>query len=697
MIGCCWGDGMQELDRVNVQFVKGVGPRRAELFRAIEVGTVADLLSYYPRRYEDRRQISRVSQLEDGQEATVRCKVMAIGNKRVGPSMTIFQVALSDGTGVVYGTWFNQPYLESRFKPGQELILTGKVQRHRQLQIVSPEYEVLGAGGDTLNTGRIVPVYPLSEQLTQRTVRQIIHNCLHAYSGKGADPLPAELRGELRLCALPEALWNIHFPETPAALEAARRRLVFDELLPVQLAILLKKRQLARKSGSSKRSSGKLLEAFLGSLPFTLTGAQTRAIAEIRADMEKESPMNRLLQGDVGSGKTVVAVAALLIALDAGYQGVLMAPTEILAEQHWRTIQALLAPLGVPRHLLIGDMEDGEKASVREALKKDTPAIVVGTHAVIQGQVEFGRLGAIVVDEQHKFGVAQRARLKAKGVNPDVLVMTATPIPRTLALTLYGDLDISLLDELPPGRGEVTSHEVPPGEIEEAYRFIRDEVAKGSQAYIVYPLINENETLPLGAATEMAARLKRDHFPSLGVGLIHGRMERGEREAVMREFREGRIQVLVATSVIEVGLDIPRACIMLVEHAERFGLSQLHQMRGRIGRGGRRSYFFYSGRPASEEAQKRLAALARTTDGFAIAELDLSLRGPGEFFSGRQHGGPDLKLADLLRDEKLLRQARAVAERIVAGDPMLVMEQHAELRRILVRRYQGRFSLGVTG
>lgn len=688
---------MQDLSQVKAQYVKGVGPRRSELLSALGIQSVIDLLQHYPRRYEDRRQIRRIAQLETGREETIQGKVLAIGTTRVSRTLTIVQAAVSDGSGTVYATWFNQPYMQSRFKNGQELILTGKVQRRGQMEILSPEFEILsGQSDDLLHTGRIVPLYPLSEHLTQRTMRRIIHACCENYAESVPELLEAALRRECDLCRISDALRNIHFPESPAALEQARRRLVFDEFLPMQLAILLKRKQLAEIPGSSKKG-GELVRRFLESLPFTLTRAQERVIAEVRADMERTRPMNRLLQGDVGSGKTVVAVVALLIALDAGYQGVLMAPTEILAEQHWRTLRALLSPMGITPSLLIGEMSATEKAAVRGAVRSDEPLIVVGTHALIQEEVEFSRLGIVIVDEQHKFGVSQRAHLKAKGENPDCMVMTATPIPRTLALTLYGDLDISVLDEMPPGRGTVTTRWVLPEKIGDAYAFIRSEALKGRQAYIVYPLIDESEKLPLGAASTMAEQLKTRQFCDLSVGLIHGRMIREEREGVMSTFRAGLIQVLVATSVIEVGLDVPNACVMLVEHAERFGLSQLHQMRGRIGRGREHSYFLFSGQPGAEEGRRRLEALCATNDGFQIAEMDLELRGPGEFFSGRQHGGPDLRLANLFKDEGLLKLARETAARIAVEDRMLKMESHRGLRELLMKKYRGKFFLGVTG
>ncbi len=688
---------MRDLDQIQAQYVKGVGPKRAELLRALGIRSVIDLLQHYPRRYEDRRQIRRIAQLEAGRNETVRGKVLAVGAKRVGKALSIVQVALGDGSGTVYATWFNQPYMQSRFKVGQELILTGKVQRRGYLEILSPEFEILSAQDNgLLNTGRIVPVYPLGERLSQRSMRKIIHACLDGYAASVPELLEAPLREECGLHPVSEALRNIHFPESPAALEAARRRLVFDEFLPMQLAIHLKRKQMAELPGSSKKG-GEFVRRFLESLPFKLTRAQERVIAEARADMERTHPMNRLLQGDVGSGKTIVAVVALLIALDARYQGVLMAPTEILAEQHWRTLDALLSPLGVRPLLLTGEMSADEKAGVYEAIRSDGPLVVVGTHAVIQEDVEFSRLGVVVVDEQHKFGVSQRAAIKSKGENPDFMIMTATPIPRTLALTLYGDLDISVIDEMPPGRGTVTTRWVPPEKMGEAYAFIRAEALKGRQAYIIYPLIDESEKLPLGAARKMAERLRAEQFRDLSVGLIHGRMGREEREGVMRDFRAGRIQILIATSVIEVGLDIPGACLMLVEHAERFGLSQLHQMRGRIGRGGERSYFLFSGQPATEEGSKRLEALCATNDGFRIAEMDLELRGPGEFFSDRQHGGPDLRLADLFKDEKLLKLSRGIAARIATRDRMLKSEAHRSLRDLLIKKYSGKFFLGITG
>jgi ATP-dependent DNA helicase RecG len=688
---------MRDLSQIQAQYVKGVGPGRAELLRRLGIRSVIDLLQHYPRRYEDRRQIRRISQLEVGRNETVRGKVLAVGTKRLRKALTIVQVALGDGSGTVYATWFNQTYMQSRFRVGQELILTGKVQRRGYLEIMSPEFEILSAEDNgLLNTGRIAPVYPLSEHLSQRAMRKIVHACIEGYAASTPELLEASLREECGLSPVSEAIRNIHFPDSPAALEAARRRLVFDEFLPMQLAIHLKRKQLAELPGSSKKG-GELVRRFLKSLPFELTRAQERVIAEVGADMGRVHPMNRLLQGDVGSGKTVVAIVALLIALDARYQGVLMAPTEILAEQHWRTLDALLAPLGIRPYLLTGEMSLAEKAGVYEAIRSNSPLILVGTHAVLQGDVEFSRLGIVVVDEQHRFGVSQRAAIRSKGENPDFMVMTATPIPRTLALTLYGDLDVSVIDEMPPGRGTVVTRWVPPEKMGEAYAFVRAEALKGHQAYIIYPLVEESEKLPLNAARNMAASLSKEQFRDLRVGLIHGRMGREEREEVMRDFRAGRILILVATSVIEVGLDVPGACLMLVEHAERFGLSQLHQMRGRIGRGKKRSYFLFSGQPATEEGIKRLKALCATNDGFRIAEMDLELRGPGEFFSDRQHGGPDLRLADPFKDEELLKLSREIAARIAGSDRRLKSESHRALRELLIKKYSGKFFLGITG
>ncbi|MDD5556287.1 MAG: ATP-dependent DNA helicase RecG [bacterium] len=690
---------MAEAAETKVQYVKGVGPRRAAVLGALGISTVADLLRHYPRRYEDRSRIRPIAEVREGEEETVRGRVLALGTKRLRGGLLLFQAAVGDGSGVALGTWFNQPYLESRFKRGEEVILTGKARRRRgELQILSPEYEVVApAADDALNTGRIVPVYPLTEGLSQRSMRAIMHACLDRHADAVPDLVPPAVREEAGLPAAAEALREIHFPADPASLERARRRIVFEEFLLMQVAIVLKRRQLAELPGSPKRGGGPLLAAFLSSLPFALTGAQRRALDEIAADMARERPMHRLLQGDVGSGKTVVAVAALLAAIDSGFQGALAAPTEILAEQHWRTLRSLAAALPVEVRLLTAGVPQPEREAALEAARSGRPAILVGTHALMEGEVAFDRLGLVVVDEQHRFGVVQRARLRGKGRNPDVLVMTATPIPRTLALTLYGDLDVSVLDEMPPGRGTVVTRRVPPGAIGKAYDFIRREASAGRQAYIVYPLVDESERLPLGAARAMAERLSREHFPGLRVGLVHGRMRREERESVMTAFREGRVHVLVATSVIEVGLDVPNACVMLVEHAERFGLAQLHQMRGRIGRGRERSYFLLDGSPATEEAARRLRALEETADGFRIAEIDLEIRGPGEFFSGRQHGAAALRLARLDRDGEVLRAARTAAERIADRDRWLRDPAHRLLRRELIRNYSGRFLLGTIG
>jgi ATP-dependent DNA helicase RecG len=546
--------------------------------------------------------------------------------------------------------------------------------------------------------GRIVPVYGLTEGLPQRPMRVLLHTAVELAAAEAPEPLPEAVRLRHELPAAAEAYRAIHFPETAEDAEAARRRFVFEDFLLLQVGLALRRRREALRPGHVIAPPGRLVERLLAALPFALTAAQRRVWEEIRADLARPAPMNRLLQGDVGSGKTIVAVMALLTAVEAGFQAALMAPTEILAEQHLGTVRALLEPLGVPVALLTA----GQKGKVREAalaaVQGGAAPVALGTHALIEEGVAFRRLGLAVVDEQHRFGVLQRASLRAKGQHPDVLVMTATPIPRSLALTLYGDLDVSVLDELPPGRQRITTAWRTEPKRREIYEFIRGELAAGRQAYVVYPLVEESETADLKAATAMAGRLSTEVFPEFRVGLIHGRMGIEAKDTVMRAFKAGEIHVLAATTVIEVGIDVPNATVMLVEHAERFGLAQLHQLRGRVGRGSGRSYciLLASAHP-SDEGRQRLEAMVETQDGFRIAEADLQIRGPGEFFGTRQAGLPEFRAANLLTDGRLLETARQEALSLIAEDPGLRRPAHRVLREALVARWQDGLDLSSVG
>jgi len=679
-----------------------VGPQRARLLERLGLVTIRDALDYFPRRYEDRRQLVPFRQLRVGEAQLTGGTVIGVSPPPRARPRAPLQVLLRDATGFLTAVFFNQPYLAQVFRRGQHVVLYGKPARRGArgpLVMPHPEFEVVDEDDEaSLHMGRIVPVYGLTEGLGQRPLRSLLHRVVEGFAAQVPDGLPEELRRRRALLPVADAYGAIHFPESLEVAEAARRRFVLEDFLLLQVGLAIRRRRLGQRPGHAIAPPGLLVDRLLTTLPFSLTAAQQRVWAEIRADMARPAPMSRLLQGDVGSGKTVVAVMALLTAVEAGFQAALMAPTEILAEQHVGTVRALVEPLGIPVALLTAGRKAREREAVLEGLRAGTAPLVVGTHALIQEEVAFHRLGLAVVDEQHRFGVLQRASLRAKGRYPDVLVMTATPIPRTLALTLYGDLDVSVLDELPPGRKPVTTVWRTEARRAEIYQFIRRQLAEGRQAYVVCPLVEETEASDLKAATAMAERLGREVFPDYRVGLIHGRMGLEAKDAVMRAFTAGEIHVLVATTVIEVGIDVPNATVMLVEHAERFGLAQLHQLRGRVGRGGARSYciLLAAGQP-SEEAQRRLQAMCETQDGFRIAETDLALRGPGEFFGTRQAGLPEFRAANLLTDGRLLEEARQEALALVRRDPDLRLPEHQALRQALLARWRGRLDLAAVG
>ncbi len=647
--------------RTPLQFLKGVGPRRAAQLERKGLRTVEDALFFLPLRHEDRTRLVPFRSLQPGQVATCSGTIVGLSPPPPGRSRAPLVVMLRDESGYAQASWFHGAYLARVFERGQRLVLHGKVTRFKGAVVIQqPDYEIVESGDDErLHTGRLVPVYSLTEGLAQRALRALLWRIVDTFARDVPEALPDAVRARRKLVTLAQALRDCHFPETDAALGTARRRLTFDD---------------------------------------PLTGAQERVWNEIRRAMAAPFPMHRLLQGDVGSGKTIVAALAVLTAIEAGYQAAVMAPTEILAEQHVFTFRQLLEPLGVPVTLLTSSLKPRERAARRAGIAAGDVACVVGTHALVQEGVEFRRLGLAVVDEQHRFGVEQRARLRGKGEHPDLLVMTATPIPRTLALTLYGDLDVSVLDELPPGRRPVVTVARTESKRREIYAFLRDEIGRGRQAYVVYPLVEESEALDLKAATDMARHLAEDVFPDLHVGLIHGRLGFEEKDEVMRRFKAREIHILVSTTVIEVGIDVANASVMLVEHAERFGLSQLHQLRGRVGRGPWKSVciLLTSGR-LTEEAKRRIDAMVATNDGFKIAEVDLELRGPGEFFGTRQSGLPEFRTADLLRDAAVLEEARQEAQAIIAADPELREPAHGALRASLLSRWRGKLALASAG
>ncbi|MDN5326780.1 MAG: ATP-dependent helicase RecG [Moorella sp. (in: firmicutes)] len=648
-----------------VATLKYVGHQRAARLSRLGIQTIGDLLWHFPRRYEDRRQLKDLAEVTTGEVATVQVTIRAWQEKEVRPRLRLIRALIQGQQGTGFAVWFNQPHLKRQMPAGTRVILTGKVRyRDYQPEIQVIDYETLGEGDPGLHTGRIVPFYALTAGLSQRWLRLVIHLALETVAGDLPEVLPPSLCRRYRLIPRLQALKYIHFPPDAAGLHQARRRLKYEELLIWELGLNLHRAQQEQgRQGIAHTPANNLVNRMVDSLPFKLTTAQARALAEILADMEAPRPMARLLQGDVGSGKTVVAAVAMVKAVAGGWQAALMAPTEVLAEQHSRTLGQLLAPLQIPVVTLTGSTPRTERQTILAGLASGQLPLVVGTHALIQDDVSFKSLGLVVIDEQHRFGVDQRAALQTKGECPDLLVMTATPIPRTLALAIYGDLDISALDELPPGRQPVATYVITEKQRPRAYRLIEREIRAGHQAYVICPVIDTNDDVAAEAATAMARKLQEEVFPGYPVGLVHGRLRPAEKEEVMNAFREGKIAVLVATTVVEVGVDVPNATVMLIEGAERLGLAQLHQLRGRVGRGTAAAHCFLVTR-GSPAARERLAILTTNRDGFAIAEADLRLRGPGEFFGTRQHGLPEFRLAQLPGDSRILEQARQDAREI---------------------------------
>ena len=676
----------------SAQFLKSVGPRRAEALARLDVHTARDLLFHVPRRYEDASTVTRIDKVRIGDDVTVIGEVAAKGVLPTRTGLRVFQLVLRDQSGSIECSFPGQPFLDRTFRRGDIVLVTGVVRFFHGKQIQPREYVVLGNSEEGVEAaGKVLPIYAATEGLSQKVLRSIIEQNLDRLLPllSTEDAVPRALTEAASLPTLMQAVAALHRPETLRDAERGRRRLAFDELLFLQLLHASARRHnAAERAGTAFVRTDELIAPLYRALPFELTGAQTRAVAEIFADMAAPHRMNRMLQGDVGSGKTVVALFAMLLALESGYQAALMAPTEILAEQHARTLSALLQPLGITVTLLTGRLPAAEKRAAHDAIASGDARIVIGTHALIQEAVQFRRLGLAITDEQHRFGVKQRLALAQHGDGVDVLVMSATPIPRSLALTLYGDLDLSILDELPPGRQTIRTAVRAESARDRVYDFVRAEVEKGRQAYIVYPLVEESEKLELRAASAEYERLASEVFPQLRLGLLHGQMQGEQKDTVMQSFALGEIDVLVATTVIEVGIDVANATVMVIEHAERFGLSQLHQLRGRVGRGAEQSCILIAG-----EGAERLQVLARTDDGFEIARADLSLRGMGDFFGARQHGLPDFRFFDPLKDDDLMFRARDAADGIIAADPTLSHPDHAGLRQVLTRRFAERAAL----
>jgi ATP-dependent DNA helicase RecG len=734
-----------------VQFVKGVGPQRSAALADAGIRSVHDLLLHVPRKYLDRTAIVTIAQMRaslasppapaaGGAELPVRREFTVLGEVRSFRvagygAKSRFLLVLGDATGSLQCVWFGGvQYWKRMFRVGETLAVSGEPTVYGNvLQFIHPDIDRLTSGGDdaspaepstvqwidSLRSGGLVPLYPSGQDLVRVGLdsagfRRAIANALHAFGHGVSELLPPAIVAARSLMPPAAALSGVHFPRSMADLDGALRRLKYEELFLFQLKLALKRsRTKMLADGISFPLKSRLARNLVDSLPFELTRAQVRVINEISADMHSPRSMNRLLQGDVGSGKTVVALLSMLIAVDSGYQAVFMAPTELLAEQHYRTLSALLKNQPVNIRLLVGAQRSVLRRDVLEDVRRGTAQIIVGTHALFEKEVEFAKLGFVVIDEQHRFGVMQRASLREKGRNPDVLVMTATPIPRTLSLTLYGDLDVSVIDELPKDRKPIKTVLKSDGEEEEVARFVRGEIARGRQAYYVYPLIEESEKLDLKAAAVRVEHLRRELFPGLRVGLIHGRLAGEERDEIMERFKNGEIDVLVATTVIEVGIDVPNASVMVIENAERFGLAQLHQLRGRVGRGGDQSFCvlvakkWIAGKAARAAArgdaaasldqdrlaERRLATMVSTTDGFVIAETDLRLRGPGDFFGTRQSGVPEFRVADILADAKLLDDARDDAVALIERDPRLALEEHRALASHLRSRYRDEMML----
>jgi ATP-dependent DNA helicase RecG len=687
----------------DIQYLKGVGPRKGDVLKKNGIQTVIDLFYYVPRKYLDRSLITPLESVEEGMTVTVLGTVGAAGITKGRRNR--FVVFLEDKGGQIELVWFSgYRYLEKAFAPGDVLCASGTARRYGRVYLPHPEFEIVGSADDEMiHTGRLIPIYAESSSLKNiglhsRGLRRIVKPALSRLEENPCETIPDRWREKYGIYELTRAITQVHFPESLEKADSGRQRLAFEELFYLELILAGRHKSRRLKPDGVSLDPPKINgRRLLHNLGFELTKAQRKALNEIYGDMNAAYQMNRLIQGDVGSGKTIVAALAMLGAIESGYQAAIMAPTEILAEQHFYTFSSLFDSLGIKTILLSGSIKGKERSRALDEIASAEAGVVVGTHALIQEGVEFSKLGFIVVDEQHRFGVAQRGNLQAKGINPDILVMTATPIPRTLAMTIYGDLDVTVIDEMPPGRIPVSTKYVTEDKRNQMYEFIRGKVSEGQSAYIVYPLVEETEKSDLKAATEACDHLKKDVFPGIEIGLLHGRLKSEEKLRIMKDFKAGRIRILSATTVVEVGLDIPSASIMVIEHAERFGLSQLHQLRGRVGRSRNKSYcFLLTGERVGDDALRRIEALTDTSDGFKIAEIDLEIRGPGEIFGTKQHGLPELRVARLT-DTRLVELARRLAFDMIDDDPGLKSASNVTVKTILKRRMKGKLKYGKIG
>lgn len=679
---------MNDLNK-EIQFVKGIGPKRAEKLHKLNIFTLKDLIYYFPRQYEDRSKVKKINQLENEEKVTIKGVITRMDSYSPKKGMNIIRMDMRDDTGYIKLSFFNQEYIKRAFKSGDSIVVFGKVKIENNFKEFVP-IEIEHYSSKPQSNCKIEPVYPLTYGLSNKELQGIIRSVLTKEEFKVKEYLPTYILEKYKLCGIDFAVRNIHSPSNKEALKIALYRLVFEEFLILQLGLFYFKNGVNESSGIEFKENEKLND-IIESLPFKLTKAQNRALSEIAQDMTSSKVMNRLVQGDVGSGKTVVALLALAIAVLNGYQGALMAPTEILASQHYDSFKEILERFNIKSELLVGSLTKKQKEKVLEKVKNQEVDILIGTHALIEDKVEFKNLGIVITDEQHRFGVRQRGRLSNKGDSPDILVMTATPIPRTLALILYGDLDISIIDELPPGRQPIETIAIEHKRRNEAYEnLVRSEVQKGRQVYVVCPLVEESEKIEATAASELVEELKREFFSDLRVGLLHGKMRPAEKDAIMDDFKNKKLDILVSTTVIEVGVNVPNATLMIIENAERFGLAQLHQLRGRVGRGKHKSYCILIYNSKTEVCKERMAIMEETTDGFKISQKDLEIRGPGEFFGTRQHGLPELKVANIFKHIKILKQAQLEARYIIGQDRRLQLKENQKIKEEILYKFSER-------
>ena len=677
----------------DIQYVKGVGPSKAAVLQRIGINTLGDLMTYYPRTYEDRGQLKKIDSILDGETALI--EGVAISNLievRIRRNMTLCKLRVRDDTGECNITWFNQKYLKTRIKFGEKYKFYGKFSvRYGKVELASPVFE---EADESRNTGKIIPIYPLTSDITQNVLRKIIENGLQIVNSGGGieETLPDYILNEYRLKDINYSINTIHFPKDLDDYEIARQRLAFEELLSLQLALMSIKEKNGKQKGIGFDKNVKMSDV-INDLPFRLTKAQLRVLEDIDNDMEKEKPMNRLLQGDVGSGKTIVSMIAAYKAVKSGYQVAIMAPTAILANQHLNNFNKILSKYGIKVDLLVSGITKKKKEDILNRLEKGEIDVIVGTHALLEENVVFKNLGLVVTDEQHRFGVKQRTTIVSKGNNPDVLVMTATPIPRTLALILYGDLDISIIDELPPNRKKIDTFAVTKKYTDRINVFLRKQIDEGRQVYVVCPLVEETEEIDAKAVTDLYENYKNEVFPDKRVEYLHGKMKPKEKDEIMKKFKDGEIDILISTTVVEVGVDVPNASVMVIENAERFGLAQLHQLRGRVGRGQYKSYCVLKYNPMGDVVKQRMQIMVNTDDGFLIAQKDLELRGTGEFFGTRQHGIPDLKVANLFTDMTILKAVQELAIKIENEDPDLKLKKNERLRILVDSKFSERIEI----